>query len=183
MDSRSGDQVAVVLASYRSRRDAEHMLATLGRRFRKQARRGTVDAFVISGNRDRSLKVTKSRVLSASAVMAALIRVVLAIGVGFMGMLSSIKAGEAVGHAGHQRKGHVASDDRVDELLGLGGAKGTIAMVLCKDQETRRVVTEHASEHAGANWDGSRSEFLAALDPGSKPDWVRSTLGEQSTNR
>ena len=179
----SGAQDSVVLASYQSRRGAEHMLASLGRGFRKQARKGAVDAFVISGNQDGSLKVTESRVVSASAVVAALMRVVLAMGVGFTGLFSSVKGGTAVGHAGHARKSHVASDDRVHALLALGGAKGTIAMVVCKDRKTRQLVTEHASDRAGASWDGSRSEFLAALDPGSKHDWVRSTLGERSANR
>ena len=179
----SAAQASVVLASFQSRREAEHMLASLGRGFRKQARTGTVDAFVVSRNRDGSLKLTESRVLSAGDLLSTLIHVFLSISVGFMGLFSSAKGAKQVGHAAHERHGHVSSDDRVDAFLAVGGTSGAIAMVCCEDLKTRQLVAKHASEHANATWDGPRSEFLAALDPGSRHDWVRSTLGEPVENR
>jgi hypothetical protein len=54
---------AVVLASFENRHVAEHMLLSLGRGFRKKARKGGATAFVVSGNKDGSLKLTESRVL------------------------------------------------------------------------------------------------------------------------
>ncbi len=41
------------------------MLTSLGRGFRKKARKGGTTAVVVRGNPDGSLKVTESRVLSA----------------------------------------------------------------------------------------------------------------------
>jgi hypothetical protein len=54
----------VILAGFQNGRAAEHMVASLGRGFRKKHRKGHADAFVI--NKDGSLKITQSRVLSAS---------------------------------------------------------------------------------------------------------------------
>jgi hypothetical protein len=61
-------QESVVLASFANRRAAEHMLASLGREFRKKARMGLVAAFVVSTNPDGSLKLTQSRVITAGSV-------------------------------------------------------------------------------------------------------------------
>jgi hypothetical protein len=49
------------------------MLASLGRGFRTKARKGGTTAVVVRGNPDGSLKVTESRVLSASDFMSTLI--------------------------------------------------------------------------------------------------------------
>ena len=57
---------SVVLASFDRHRHAEHMLASLGHGFREQARKGGATAVVVRGNHDGTLKVTESRVLSAS---------------------------------------------------------------------------------------------------------------------
>jgi len=51
-------QGSVVLASFQSRHAAEHMLSSLGRAFRKEARKGQVTAFVVSANKDGSLNLT-----------------------------------------------------------------------------------------------------------------------------
>jgi hypothetical protein len=58
--------LATGLASFASRRGAEHMVASLGRGFREEHRKGHATALVVSGNEDGSLKLTQSRVLSAS---------------------------------------------------------------------------------------------------------------------
>jgi hypothetical protein len=44
----------------------------------------------------------------------------------------------------------------------------------------RHKVSERAADSAVGTWDGSLAEFLAALDPGSKHDWVRDALGVPS---
>ena len=61
-------QESIVLASFENRHAAEHMLASLGRGFRKKARKGQVSAFVVSANKDGSLKLTQARVLTRSGV-------------------------------------------------------------------------------------------------------------------
>jgi hypothetical protein len=54
-------------------------------------------------------------------------------------------------------------------------------LVTGDDNETRQAVAAKATDQASESWDGSRTEFLAALDPGSKHDWVRNALGEPSS--
>ena len=54
----SGEQ-SVVLASFASRRGAEHMVASLGRGFREEHRKGHATDLVISSNEDGSLKLTQ----------------------------------------------------------------------------------------------------------------------------
>jgi Tfp pilus tip-associated adhesin PilY1 len=79
----------------------------------------------------------------------------------------------------------VGSDaHRTHKILAEAGPNAAIALVRCKDQETRQMVAAAAADSARASWDGSLTEFLAALDPGSTDDWVRAALGEpSSTNR
>jgi hypothetical protein len=81
----SGD-ASVVIAGFDSYRHAEHMLASLGRGFRTQARKGGTTAAEVRGNTDGSLRVTESRVLSAGDVMSTLIRLSLAWTIGFTGL-------------------------------------------------------------------------------------------------
>ena len=81
---------SVILASFESRRAAEHMLASLGHEFRRHARNGQAEAFVISGNKDGSLKLTESRVLEASGFASTTIRLSLSWTVGFMGLVSTL---------------------------------------------------------------------------------------------
>ena len=50
--------------------------------------------------------------------------------------------------------------------------------------QTRQLVAAAAADTASDSWDGSLTEFLAALDPGSADDWARAAVGERSgTNR
>jgi hypothetical protein len=89
-------QESVVLASFDSYRRAEHMLASLGRGFRKKARKGGgTTAVVVRGNPDGSLKLTESRVLSASDLVSTLIRLSLSWMVGFMGLFSALKGAKS----------------------------------------------------------------------------------------
>jgi len=178
-------QESVVIASFDSYRHAEHMLASLGRGFRGKARKGGVIAVVVRGNADGSLKLTQSRVLTASGFASALIRVSLSWTVGFMGLFSTLKGAKGGVHAAHVREGHVGSDEhQAHKILAGAGPDAAIALVRCKDQETRQMVAAATADRASRSWDGSLTEFLAALDPGSTHDWVRAALGEpSSTNR
>ena len=178
-------QESVVLASFDSYRHAEHMLASLGREFRKKARKGGTTAVVVTGNPDGSLKLTESRVLTASDFAATLIRISLSWMVGFMGLFSTLKGAKSQAHAAHVREGHVGSDEhQAHKILAEAGPHAAIALVRCKDQQTRQMVAAAAADSARGSWDGPLTEFLAALDPGSDHDWVRAAVGEpSSTNR
>jgi hypothetical protein len=178
-------QESVVIASFDSYRHAEHMLASLGRGFRKKARKGGATGVVVRGNPDGSLKLTQSRVLTASDFTSTLIRVSLSWTVGFMGLFSTLKGAKSQAHAAHVREGHVGSDEhQAHKMLAEVGPHAAIALVRCKDQETRQMVAAAAAGSARRSWDGSLTEFLAALDPGSAEDWARAAVGEpSSTNR
>jgi hypothetical protein len=179
-DSPSGSgQEWVVIASFANRRAAEHMLASLGHQFRRNARKGHAEAFVVTGNADGSLKLTESRVLEASGFGATIIRVSLSWTVGFMGLVSTLKGAKAIAHEAHKRGSHVGSDEeRAHEILAQAGPDAAILLVRCKDGETRQAVAAGAADHASDSWDGQMSDFLASLDPGSKHDWVRAALDE-----
>jgi hypothetical protein len=175
-------KASVVMARFDSYRHAEHMLASLGRGFRTKARKGGTTAVVVRGNPDGSLKVTESRVLSASDFMATVIRVSLSWAIGFIGLFPMLKGASEV-HASRVRKGHTGSDEhRAHELLAEAGPHGALVLVRCKDQ-TRQTVAAAAADSAEGSWDGSLTEFLAALDPGSAHDWVRAAVGEPSSTK
>jgi len=171
----------VILASFENRRAAEHMLASLRRGFRKKARKGHATALVVSGNKDGSLKLTQSRVLSASGVVYTLLRVGLSVAIGFMGIFSTLKGAEGGVHEVRERESHVGSDEQaVHAILAKAGPNAALVLVCCDDQELRQAVVARASERASESWDGSRSQFLAGLDPGSQHDWIRAAVGEPS---
>lgn len=171
-----------MLASFDSYRHAEHMLASLGREFRKKARkRGGTTAVVIRGNPDGSLKVTESRVLSAGDFVYVLMRISLSWLIGFIGLFSMLRGARGGAHAAHVRKGHVGSDEQqAHRILSEAGLHGAITLVRCEDQHTRQLVVAAAADSAKDSWDGSLTEFLAALDPGSAHDWVRAAVGKPS---
>jgi uncharacterized membrane protein len=177
-------QESVVIASFDSYRHAEHMLAKLGRGFRKKARKGDVIAVVVRGNADGSLKLAQSRVLTASGFASTLIRVSLSWTVGFMGLFSTLKGAKEEARAAHVRKGHTGSDEhRAHEILADVGPHAAIALVRCQDQQTRQMVAAAAADSARDSWDGSLTEFLAALDPGPGHDWARAAVGESSSTK
>lgn len=170
---------SVVLASFDSYRHAEHMLASLGRGFRKKARKGGATAVVVRRNPDGSLKVTESRVLSASDLAATVLRVCLAWVVGFLGLLSTLKGARSQARAVRARKGHVGSgEQRAHEILAEAGPHAAVVLVRCRDRQTRQMVATAAADSARDSWVGSLTEFLAVLDPGSAHDWVRAAVGE-----
>jgi hypothetical protein len=171
----------VVVASFDSYRHAEHMLASLRGEFRRKARKGRARAVVVRGNPDGSLKVTESRVLSASDLVAAVMRISLSWMIGFMGLISTLKGARSEARAARAHKGHVGSGEhRAHEILADAGPHAAIALVRGQDQQTRQKVAAAAADSARDSWDGPLTEFLAALDPGSAHDWVRVAVGEPS---
>ncbi len=174
-------QGSVILASFENRRAAEHMLASLRRGFRKKARKGHATALVISTNKDGSLKLTESRVLSATGFVYTVMRVALSVAIGFMGMFSTLKGAKGGVHELHQRESHVGSDEQaVHAILAKAGPNAALVLVSCDDEELRQAVVARAKERAGESWDGSREQFLADLDRGSEHDWLRTGVGEPS---
>jgi hypothetical protein len=169
----------VALASFENRHAAEHMLLSLGRGFRKKAGKGGASAFVVSGNKDGSLKLTESRVLEAGYLTHTLLRVSVSWMVGFWGTLSTLKGVKAGVHAAHKRESHVGSDEqRAHEIIAEAGPQAAIALVRCKDPEMGQVVAARAADRGRYSWHGPLAQFLAGLDPGSTDDWVRSALDE-----
>jgi hypothetical protein len=149
-------QESVVLASFDSYRHAEHMLASLGRGFRKMARKGGTTAVVVRGNPDGSLKVTESRVLSAGDFVYTVTRVLVSWAVGLMGLLATLKGAKEEVHAARARRGHAGSDEhRVHEVLAEAGPHAAIALVRCEDPETRQLVAAAAADSATDSWNGS----------------------------
>lgn len=174
-------QHSVVLASFGSYRDAEHMVASLGGTFRRTARRGDARAVVVRGNADGSLKVTESRVLEAGDFASALMRMSLAWVVGFLGLFSGLKGARSGIRAAEARAGHVGSEQhRAHEILADAGPHAAGVVVRCQDQQTRQLVASAAAKTAKASWDVPLAEFLASLDPGPEDDWVRAAVSAAS---
>jgi hypothetical protein len=158
------------------------MLASLGRAFRAKARKGGTTAVVVTSNPDGSLRVVNSRVLSASDFLATLIRLGLAWTIGFFGLFGMLTGAKSGDHDVRARQSHTGSDEqRAHELLAEAGPNAALVLVRCKDDQTRQLVAAAAADSADTCWDGSLKEFLAALDPGSAHDWVRTAVGEPSS--
>lgn len=172
---------SVILASFESRHAAEHMLASLRRGFRKEARKGHATALVISGNEDGSLKLTQSRVLTASGFVYTVIRIALSVTIGFTGILSTVKGTKGGVHEVRERESNVGSDEKaVHTILARVGPNAALALVCCDDEKLRQAVVARAADRASESWDGARAEFLAGLDPGSQHDWLRAAIDQSA---
>jgi hypothetical protein len=175
-------QESVVLASFENRHAAEQMLMSLGRGFRKKARNGSATAFVVSANKDGSLKLTESRALEATGITAALMHIFVSWMVGFWGTISALKGIKAGAHAAHKRESHVGSDEqRAHEIIAEAGPKAAIVLIRFGDAELGKVVAARAADRGRYSWHGSLSRFLDGLDPGGKHDWVRTALDQPSS--
>ncbi len=179
MGEGTASQESVVLASFGDRRAAEHMLASLGRGFRRQARKGHVTAFVVSGNSDGSLKLTESRVVTAGSIASAVIRVSISVTVGRIGMFSTLKGAKTGGHAAHVRQAHVGEDEQAAHaILAKAGPHAAIALICCHDAGTRHTVTARAADRAigcARRWASppARIAESSTLDTGRMPSQAR----------
>ena len=172
----------VVVAGFQNGRAAEHMVASLGRGFRQKHRKGHAEALVVTANKDGSLKITQSRVLSASGFLYTVMRIGLSVLIGFMGIFSALRGGRGSVKEARHREGHVGSDERrAHELLAGIGPDAAFVLVTGDDQETRQAVAAHATDQASERWDGARAQFLAGLDPGPRHDFLRAALHEPTS--
>jgi hypothetical protein len=172
-------QESIVLARFESRHTAEQMLASLGRGFRNEHRKGHAKALLVSRNQDGSLKLTHSRVLTASSFVSTVLHISLSWMIGFMGLRSTVQGGIGAAHEVREHESHVGSDEKTTHaILARIGPSGALVLVRCDGDEMRQTVGARAADRASESWDGSLAEFLADLDPGTADDWVRSALGE-----
>jgi hypothetical protein len=172
-----GAHKSVVLASFENRHDAEHTLASLGRGFRKEARKGHATVLVITGNKDGSLTLTQSRVLAAGGFGYTLARISLSVTIGFTGIFSTLKGAKGAAHEVRTRKSGVGSDEQaVHALLARVGPDAALMLVSCDDQEIRQAVVAQSAIRASESWDGSRAQLLAGLESGGQDDWLRAAL-------
>jgi hypothetical protein len=136
---------------------------------------------VISENKDGSLKVTQSRVVTAGGLMYTPVRIALSVVIGFTGILSSLKGAKGAVHEVRERESHIGSDEHaVHAVLAQVGSDAALVLVRCDDQQTRQAVVAQAADRATRSWDGSRAQFLAGLNPGSQHDWLRTAVGPPS---
>jgi hypothetical protein len=145
------------------------------------SRKGDADALVVTANPDGSLKVRQSRALRARNFTNLFIRLSLSLTIGFMGILSGLKGAKQSGHALHVHERHVGQDEQeVHAILASAGSRSALVLVRCNDREMLNSVPSATTKGAIYSWQGSLSEFLAALDPGSEHDWVRAAIGRES---
>jgi hypothetical protein len=170
---------SVVLASFESSRAAERMVASLGRHFRHQARKGSVSAFVVTRNPDGSFKLVQSRVVTAGGLASAGIGFTASVMAGFMGSGSAYRGAKTLTHGAHERQSHVQQPaHRLTELLDQVGRRAAAVLILCQDEATGRAAVARAAERGRQSAHLSRAEFLAALDRlGDNYDWIRPALG------
>ena len=186
-DSPSADTVgpegpqesSIVLATFASGPAAERTVARLGGGFRRKARHGHADAFVVTKNQQGSFSLVRSRVVTASGLIAAVMAVSASVAVGFTGLISALRGARSGTSAVQAHTGHAgASADEVRQLLDHAGEHGAGLVIWCPDDATAQAIEASAAKRAADHWHGSRSEFLAALDRrGSQYDWLRSTAG------
>jgi len=143
-------QSSIVLASFENRHAAERMLTSLGRQFRTKARKGHVRALVISGNKDGSLKVTQSRVLTGAGVADTVLRISVAWTVGFIGTVSMLKGAMGLGRASHVHQGHVGSGEQAAHRI-LAQAGPNAARHRALHRRLRRHHPQHRRRPAARN--------------------------------
>ena len=174
---------SVIMAAFGNSHAAERMVASLGHDLRHQARKGDVNAFVVSRHRDGSFKLVQSRVLTAGGLGAAVIGFAAATMAGLLGAGSAFRGAKTVTHSARERQSHVRrADQRLTEILDQVGQRAAVLLVVCKGEETAQTVAARAAQRGTQSWHVPRAEFLAALDRlGDNYDWVRPAVVESAT--
>jgi len=170
---------SIVLATFPSAGAAERTVMQLGRAFRNMARRGHADAFIVTGDQHGSFSLVQSRVVTASGLVGAVMRVSASVMVGFHGLVSALRGARTGATAVRSHGRRVGSGaDRARELLGQAGEHGAGLVIRCPDDVTADTVEARATQRASDHWHGSRSEFLAALQRrGGEYDWLHKVVG------
>ncbi len=166
---------SVVVASFKSRRLAERMVASLGHSFRHQALKGSAAAFVVTRDPDGSFRLVQSRVVTATGVVANVSKFAAIVMAGLIGIGPAIKGVKAAGHRAHQRQSGVGQDaDRLAKVFDQLGPHGACVLIHCNDEETAQAVVARADERGDHSSHYARPEFLALLDRlGNNYDWIR----------
>jgi len=171
----------VVLASFENSHSAERSVASLGRHFRALSRKREADALVVTANPDGSLKLRESRALRDGNLTNLFARLSLSLTIGLMGILSGLKGVKESGHALHVHERHVGQDEHdVHAILADAGSRSALVLVRCNDNEMLNSVASATTKGAIYSWQGSLSEFLAAVGPGREYDWVRDAISKTS---
>jgi hypothetical protein len=145
------------------------------------SRKGHADALVAKANADGSLEVRQSRALKTGNLANLAIRLSSSIAIGFLGIFSALKGVKQSGHALHVHQHHVGQDEQqVHAILASAGSRSALLLVRCDDNSMLETVVSATSKGAVYSWQGSLSEFLDSLDPGSDDDWVRAAVGKAS---
>jgi hypothetical protein len=145
------------------------------------SRKGAADALVVTANPDGSLKVKQSRSLREGNFINFVVHLSLSLVIGFMGILSGIRGVKESGHRLHVHQRHVGKNEHeAHVILASAGSGSALLLVRCNDNEKLNLVTSATTKGAIYSWQGSLSEFLADLNPGSEHDWVRAAVGEAS---
>jgi hypothetical protein len=171
-----------VLAVFANRHAAEHMLASLGREFRRKAKSNEVAALVITGNADGSFSLGQSRVLTASGLASAGVGVAVASLAGLMGMMSALRGGRTVVHAARTHEKHVGADaQRLRDMLTQAGPRASVLVVRCADPGAVPAILGLAAERARDSWHGTRAEFVMGLDQAAGNfDWLLGAFDQPS---
>jgi hypothetical protein len=94
-------------------------------------------------------------------------------------LAATLRGAKSAAHAVQEHGSHVGSDDqRAHEIIAQAGPGAAIALARGQDPEMRRMVAAVAADRASHTWAGAMTQFLAALDPGPKHDYVRAALNE-----
>jgi hypothetical protein len=175
------EQEWVAVASFENRHQAEHMLLSLGRKGRRNARKAGATPLVASGKQDGSLKLAPSRVLEAGAVTALLLHISVSWMVGFWGTVSIVKGAKGGAHAAKRRKSYVgSSEERAAEIIAEVGPEAAIMLVPCTSSDMAATIAARAHDLGRRSWHGPLAKLLAGLQPGSTDDLVRSALEKPS---
>jgi uncharacterized membrane protein len=166
---------SVVVASFKSRRVAERMVASLGHSFRHQALKGSAAAFVVTRDPDGSFRLVQSRVVTATGVVANVSKFAAIVMAGLIGIGPAIKGVKAAGHRAHQRQSGVGQDaERLAKLFDQLGPHGACVLLYCEHEETAQAVARRADERGDHSAHYAQTEFLALLDRlGNNYDWIR----------
>src|SRR5664280_799962 len=159
---------SVVVASFKSRRLAESMVASLGHSFRHRALKGSASAWVVTRGSDGSFRLVQSRIVTATGIVANVSKFVAIVMAGLIGIGPAIKGVKAAGHRAHQRQSGVGQDaDRLAQVFDQLGPHGACVLLYCTDERG-----DHSSHYA-------RTEFLALLARlGTAYDWIRPAVAE-----
>ena len=174
----------VVVATFANRHAAEKFLGSLGRDFRKKARKGGVAAFLITGNADGSFSVVQSRVLTASGVAAAGIGVAVASMAGLLGIMSALRGGKTAVHAARDRETHIGAEtQRLRDILAEAGPRASVAVIRCADPDDAAAALTLTAEQARDSWHGSRAEVVTGLGQAADNyDWLLRALQEHPSS-